>query len=125
MNYKHNPKLTEKSRELRKNMTGEESNLWYDFLRMYPVRFLKQKVIDDYIVDFYCAKAKLVVELDGSQHYEPEGIEYDKKRTNELEKRGLMVMRFSNNDVNADFKQVCKMIDDAVKERIRTLDIKE
>ena len=69
MKYQHNPKLTENAKELRKNMTKEEKHLWYDFLKTYPVRFLRQKVIDDYISDFYCHKARIVIELDGSQHY--------------------------------------------------------
>ena len=74
MNFKHNPKLTKNSKILRKNMTKEERHLWYDFLRDYPVRFLRQKVIDNYIVDFYCSKARLIIELDGSQHYESQII---------------------------------------------------
>lgn len=65
---KHNPALTERARTLRKQMTPEERHLWYDFLRSYPVRFLRQKVIGNAIVDFYCAKATLAIELDGSQH---------------------------------------------------------
>ncbi len=81
MCYKHNPNLTDNAKKLRKNMTKEERHLWYDFLRQYPVRFLRQKVIDNYIVDFYCAKAKLVIELDGGQHYEESIQRYDKIRT--------------------------------------------
>ncbi len=69
MDRKHNPKLTKNAKALRKNMTKEERHLWYDFLRSYPVRFLRQKVIDNYIVDFYCHDAQLIIELDGSQHY--------------------------------------------------------
>ena len=81
MNGKHNKKLTPVAKKLRKNMKKEERRLWYDFLRGYPVRFLRQKVIGDYVVDFYCASAKLVVELDGSQHYEADGAAKDKVRT--------------------------------------------
>ena len=92
--------LRRRSQELRRNMTKEERHLWYDFLKDYPVRFLRQKVIDQYIVDFYCFRAKLVVELDGSQHCEPEEIEYDRKRTAFLEKEGLYVLRISNLDVS-------------------------
>ena len=66
---KHNTKLTTNARTLRKHMTKEERHLWYDFLRKYPVRFLRQKVIDNYIVDFYCHDARIIIELDGSQHY--------------------------------------------------------
>ncbi len=65
MKYKHNPDLTDSAKILRKGMTKEERRLWYDFLRSYPVRFLRQKIIDNYIVDFYCASAKLIIELDG------------------------------------------------------------
>ena len=74
MDYKHNPKLTENARKLRKNMTKEEKRLWYDYLKYCPVRFLRQKVIDNYIVDFYCSVLKLVIELDGSQHYDEKGL---------------------------------------------------
>ena len=77
------------AKELRKNMTPWERKLWYEFLRYYPVRFQRQKAIGAYIADFYCAKARLVVELDGSQHYEPEQAEKDIQRTVELEKMGL------------------------------------
>ena len=96
-------KLDEKtlrnSQRLRKEMTKEERHLWYDFLRSYPVQFKRQFPIDNYIVDFYCHQAKLVVELDGSQHYEPEKLEYDRRRTAFLEEKGLYVLRFSNLDV--------------------------
>ena len=78
---KHNANLTANARELRKSMTKEERHLWYDFLRNYPVRFYRQKVIGTYIADFYCAKAALIVELDGSQHFTQEGTEYDARRT--------------------------------------------
>ena len=78
MDRKHNSRIVPFAKKLRKNMTKEERHLWYDFLKNYPVRFLRQKVIDHYIVDFYCHKAKLVVELDGSQHYSTEEMEYDK-----------------------------------------------
>ena len=79
MNGKHNKALTPIARKLRKDMTREERHLWYDFLREYPIRFLRQKVIGSYVVDFYCAAAKLVVELDGSQHYEEKGIADDRR----------------------------------------------
>ena len=80
MHRKHVPALTARARELRQNMTREERHLWYDFLKNYPVRFLRQKVIDGYIVDFYCASAKIAIELDGSQHYTDEGRVYDEER---------------------------------------------
>ena len=118
MDRKHNSILTENAKKLRKDMTKEERHLWYDFLRGYPVRFLRQKVIDQYIVDFYCHKARLVLELDGSQHCEPEDIEYDRRRTAFLEEKGLYVMRISNLDVMREFRGVCEMIHMAVQHRL-------
>ena len=85
MKYNHNKKLVSNAKALRKNMTKEERHLWYDYLRSKDVRFIRQKIIGNYIVDFYCAKANLVVELDGSQHYEDKGIDYDAARTEYLE----------------------------------------
>ena len=113
---KHNPDLTDNARALRKNMTKEERHLWYDFLRTYPVRFLRQKVIDRYIADFYCHDARLVIELDGSQHYEPSGLLKDTVRTERMENRGFMVLRIPNNAVNTNFRAVCEYIDEYVKE---------
>ena len=118
MERKHNPSLTENARSLRKNMTKEERHLWYDFLRGYPIRFLRQKVIDHYIVDFYCHDAQLVVELDGSQHYEPEKQRYDEKRTQALEARNLYVLRIPNNEVFGNFRGVCEYIDHFVMQRM-------
>ena len=118
MDYKHNPTLTQNAKNLRKNMTKEERHLWYDFLRGYPIRFLRQKVIDDYIVDFYCASAKLVVELDGSQHYEDRGKEYDQNRTAALESRGLLVIRIPNNELMKNFRGACEYIDMIVQQRL-------
>ncbi len=117
MDYHHNKKLSPYAKNLRKNMTKEERHLWYDFLRNYPVRFLRQKVIDEYIVDFYCSAAQLVVELDGSQHYEAESVEYDSKRTEHLEKLGLQVIRIPNNKIFENFEAVCSYIDMVVNER--------
>ena len=114
-NRKHNSALTDNAKALRKNMTKEERHLWYDFLRTYPVRFLRQKVIDQYIADFYCHQARLVIELDGSQHYEEQGILRDRIRTERIEKRGLTVIRIPNNEVNYNFRGVCEYIDFVVK----------
>ena len=105
------------SQALRKNMTKEERHLWYDFLKSYPVQFNRQHPIGHYIVDFYCHKANLVIELDGSQHYSPEEIAYDQKRTAYLEQQGLCVLRYSNSDVMAQFRAVCDNIDLAVRDR--------
>jgi len=117
MTRKHNAALTENAKTLRKNMTREERHLWYDFLRSYPVRFLRQKVIDRYIVDFYCHDALLVVELDGSQHYDPQKTQYDIQRTKRLEERNLLVLRIPNNEVNYNFRGVCEYIDLIVSQR--------
>lgn len=115
---KHNSALTHNARILRKNMTKEESRLWYAFLRGYPVRFLKQKVIDNYVVDFYCHKARLIIELDGAQHYEGKGPYKDKIRTARIEERNLFVMRIPNSEINKNFEGVCEYIDNEVKRLI-------
>ena len=112
-------KMLRNSQNLRKHMTKEERRLWYDFLKSHPVQFKRQVPIGDYIVDFYCFQAKLVVELDGSQHYEPETIEYDRKRTQFLEGQGLNVLRFSNLDVMREFRGVCETIDMVVRDRMQ------
>ena len=114
----HNSNLTDLSRQLRKNMTRHERHLWYDFLRGYPVKFYRQRVIGDYIVDFYCSKARLVVELDGSQHYTPEQKAYDNARTDALSGYGVSVIRFSNYDIDRYFEGVCQTIDTTVARRI-------
>ena len=111
MEKKHNPSLTPYARELRKNMTKEERHLWYDFLRTYPVRFLRQKVIGNYIADFYCRQVGLVIELDGSQHYEQTGQRKDFIRTQRLHEWGLTVLRIPNNAVTGQFREVCEYID--------------
>lgn len=113
MRYKHNKQLVPFARQLRKEMTKEERHLWYDFLRSYPVRFSRQKVLGEYIVDFYSAEAKLVVELDGSQHFEEEKMKKDAERTAFLEGYGLRVLRIPNNEINGDFYWVCEYIDAA------------
>ena len=115
---KHNTDLTMNAKALRKNMTKEERHLWYDFLKMYPVRFLRQKVIDHYIVDFYCHRARLVIELDGSSHYEENGVKKDKIRTEHIKTRNLKVIRIPNYEVNKNFRGVCTYIDYAVKESL-------
>ncbi len=119
MERKHNTDLTANARALRKNMTKEERHLWYDFLKSYAVRFLRQKVIDNYVVDFYCHSAGLIIELDGSQHYEEKGLLKDKIRTERIEQRNLTVIRIPNNEVNRNFEEVCQYIDIAVKESLR------
>ena len=106
------------ARRLRREMTQQERKLWYLFLRKYPVKIYKQRIIGRFIVDFYCASAKLVIELDGSQHYEPLGKVYDSERSSFLEAQGLKVLRFSNRDVDRDFRGVCEQIELSIVERL-------
>ena len=117
MQAKHNQQLVPLAKKLRKEMTKEERHLWYDFLRSYPVRFSRQKVLGKYIVDFYSAEAKLVIELDGSQHYEPKELEKDAERTIYLAGYDLMVLRLPNHEVMRNFSGVCEYIDQIVRER--------
>ena len=107
------------AKQLRQNMTPWERKLWYNFLRNYPVRFQRQKAIGNYIADFYCAKARLIVELDGGGHYTPEQIEKDKLRTIDLESMNLQVLRICNADIDRNFEGVCGYIDLAVKRALK------
>ena len=118
MQSKHNKQLVPLAKQLRKEMTKEERHLWYDYLRTHPVRFLRQKVIGKYIVDFYSAEAKLVIELDGSQHYEDGNMEKDAERTAFLERYGLTIIRIPNNEINRNFRGVCEHIDTAVRQSL-------
>ena len=118
MQSKHNKQLVLFAKQLRKEMTKEERHLWYDFLRTYPVRFSRQKVLGKYIADFYSAEAKLVIELDGSQHYEDTNAEKDAERTAFLEGYGLTVLRIPNNEVNRNFRGGCEYIDTAVRQSL-------
>ena len=97
---KYNSDLIPNAKDLRKNMTKEERHLWYDYLRTYPVKFVRQKVLGKYIADFYCASANLVIELDGSQHYEESGLKYDAVRTEFLQEYGIQIIRIPNNEIN-------------------------
>ena len=103
------------AKALRKNMTPWERRLWYDFLRDYPVRFQRQKAIGNYIADFYCAKARLVIELDGGGHYTAEQTRKDELRTKDLEAMNLTVVRICNPDIDRNFIGVCEYIDLTVK----------
>lgn len=122
MEGKRNGELVSRARELRRDMTKEERRLWFDYLRTYPVRFSRQKVLERYIADFYCAQAGLVLELDGSQHYEPEEQEKDAQRTAYLEKYSIHVVRIPNNEVTGNFRGVCEYIDSLVKQRMEAKD---
>ena len=109
-NNKNNPKLKTLSQNLRKNMTKEERHLWYDFLKTLPVTVNRQKVIGNYIVDFYCAKANIAIELDGSQHYFEKGLQKDTARDEYLNSLGIKVLRYSNLDIKKNFNGVCEDI---------------
>lgn len=105
------------AQKLRREMTRQERRLWYDFLKQHPATFRRQKQFGHYIVDFYCAEAGLVIELDGSQHYEPDEKQRDAIRDQYLNNLGLMILRFSNADIDRHFDGVCATIDREVWER--------
>ena len=118
MESKHNKQLVPFAKQLRKEMTKEERHLWYDFLRAHTVRFSRQKVLGKYIADSYSAEAKLVIELDGSQHYEDDNFEKDAERTAFLEGYGLTIIRIPNNEVSRNFRGVCEYIDVAIRQSL-------
>ena len=120
MNRIHNQKLLSRAQELRKNMTKEERNLWYDFLKDYPAIILRQKIIGNYIADFYCPKAKLVIEVDGFQHeLDPDIVKSDEERTKFFSEMGIAVFRIKNSDINKqNFAHICNEIDKQIKKRI-------
>ena len=109
----------ENARRLRREMTPHERKLWYLFLRKYPVKIYKQRIIGRFIVDFYCASAKLVIEVDGSGHYGPQGMAYDAEGSAFLSGLGLEVLRFSNRDIDRDFRSVCEQIDITIQNRLQ------
>ena len=115
---RHDPKLTSRAQQLRRNMTKEERRLWYEYLRTYPYQFRRQVAVGNYILDFYCAAARLAVELDGSQHFSEAGWKYDQNRTADLENRGILVIRFSNTEVLRNLSGVCRQIDMAIANRV-------
>lgn len=119
MQPKHNRELVPLARELRRNMTQEERRLWYDFLRSYPVRFYRQRVLGSCIVDFYRARVRLVIELDGSQHAQSEAVLRDAEHTAFLQSYGLQVLRIPNPDVRRHFSAVCALIDLTVQQALR------
>ena len=109
----------ENARRLRREMTPHERKLWYLFLRKYPVKIYKQRIIGRFIVDFYCASAKLVIEVDGSQHFEAQGMAYDADRSAFLSDLGLEVLRFSNREIDRYFREVCEQIDIIIQNRLQ------
>lgn len=110
MNKKDEKRLTYNSQQLRKNMTPEEKHLWYDFLKKLPITVNRQRKIGPFIVDFYISKAKIVIEIDGSQHYEPDNRVADKKRDGLMNNYGILVLRYTNFDVRDNFEGVCSDI---------------
>ncbi|MBR0447818.1 MAG: endonuclease domain-containing protein [Clostridia bacterium] len=119
MDRKHNKDNIPFAKELRKHMTKEERHLWYDYLRTYPIRFTRQKVMGRYILDFYCAQAKVAIELDGSQHFTDTEILKDTERTAYLLDYDIQVMRIPNNQVTTNFRGVCEAIDEVIKQSLR------
>jgi very-short-patch-repair endonuclease len=122
MKYEHlsyNKNLKSNAKQLRKNMTKQERHLWYDFLRNYPVKIYRQKMILNYIVDFYCSSAKLAIEIDGSQHYDDSGIKYDTVRAQKLSSHGTKIIRFSNHDIDTNFEGVCITIHNEIQNLIK------
>ena len=115
----YNPNNVEHARNLRKNMTPWERKLWYEFLRNYSVRFQRQKPIDCFIVDFYCAAAKLAVELDGGGHYDIAAQEADRRRSEQLRLHHVTVLRFCNTDIQKHFYEVCTVIDETVQRLLK------
>lgn len=119
LNRKYNKDLIRVAKNLRSNMTKEEKHLWYDYLKNYKARFSRQKILGKYVADFYCAKANLVIELDGSQHYQEKELDYDKARTEYLSKFNIKVVRIPNNEVNKNFDGVCRYIDMTVQQNLK------
>ena len=120
-NLPYDPRMRERVQELRHKMTPMEKKLWYSFLRTYPVKMYKQRPIRTFVADFYCPLARLVIELDGSQHYTEQGKEYDEQRTAILEQYGVQVFRFTNLDVDRHLDAVCAQIDSTIERRVAEL----
>ena len=117
MYIRYNKKYVERARVLRNNMTPEERKIWYDFLSKNQYRFTRQKIIENYIVDFYCPKKKLIIEIDGNQHYTVDGKEYDKIRTDLLNAYNLTVLRYKNKDIQTNFTKVCSQINQVLNNK--------
>ena len=120
MPLQYNGKNTILAKNLRKNATKQEKHLWYDFLKDYEIKFQRQRPIDEFIADFYCQKANLVIEIDGNQHHSQDGIQKDAFRTERLKLYGLTVIRFTNNQIDNEFYAVCEYIDKTVKSIIHS-----
>ena len=115
-----NPELTSKARLLRKNMTSQERRLWYSFLKNLPLHFRRQKIIDIYIVDFYCDEIKLAIEIDGDQHYNTQNnVENDRVRDEYLHRLGIKVLRYTNYEITANFNRVCEEIQSYIDSHLK------
>ena len=123
MSYNYNKSLVKNSQDLRKNMTPEEKMIWYQFLKRLPDTVNRQKLIGNYIVDFYIAEKRTVIEIDGVQHKTEEIEEKDKERDAELEKLNIRVLRYTNKSVNTVFNRVCDDI--LIKLGLTVNDLKE
>ena len=110
-----NSEMLPRCKELRKSMTKQERRLWYEFLRDYPIKIYKQRSIDRFIVDFYCSRAHIAIEVDGGQHYSPDGMQYDSERSAVLARYGVTVIRITNEDVDNRFTTVCEQLDKMIK----------
>ena len=121
MNDQYNAKLQPNTQKLRKDMTKEERHLWYDFLKKLPVTVHRQKILGKYIADFYIASVKIVIELDGSQHFEDAHIQKDALRDDYFNQIGCEVLRYSNADINLRFSSVCEDILNRISFRQKTL----
>lgn len=107
----YNKNLHNYANELRKNMTKQEQKLWFLYLKPHPLKWYRQRIINRFIVDFYCSQANLVIEIDGGQHYSPQALAYDKERNTILQSYGLKVLRYTNNQVDYQFDAVCLNIE--------------
>ena len=117
-NLPYDSRLNERAKELRRKMTPQERKLWHRFLKDYSIKIYKQRVIKFFVVDFYCAEARLVIELDGSQHYTEQGKAHDEVRSQILREYGLKVLRFSNREVEQQFDAVCEKIHQEIQARV-------
>jgi very-short-patch-repair endonuclease len=114
---KNNKRLTPNAQKMRKEMTPEEKHLWFDFLKKLPITVNRQKVIWRYIADFYIAKYRIIIEIDGAQHYDEQNREYDRERDNFFNDQGILVLRYTNKDINTRFEGVCSDIIKALESR--------
>ena len=112
----YNSKNIVLAKNLRKRATPQEKHLWYDFLKNYEIKFQRQKVIGEYIVDFYCPSLKIAIEIDGNQHYSKDALEKDKIRTKEINKQGIQIIRITNKQIDKDFVWVCEYLDAEIQQ---------